>query len=135
MALTPYAGHTASDIIAVVDDITFCGDLIWNGVVPNYVHATPIDLDRTVDAMLAGRTATMVPGHGPLPDADGLEEYRALLDAIEAEGRRSFEAGQPPAEAAASFRLPAAFETWGAFGTLARAFEVAFVAWHRQLGR
>ena len=69
VAITPYAGHTASDIIATVDDVTFCGDLLWTGLVPNYVHATPIDLDRTVDAMLAGRTATMVPGHGPLPGA------------------------------------------------------------------
>ena len=135
VAITPYAGHTASDIIATVDDVTFCGDLLWTGMVPNYVHATPIDLDRTVDAVLGGRTATMVPGHGPLPDADALDDYRALLDAIEAEGRRSFAAGRPPAEAAAGFRLPAGLETWGAFGSLARAFEVAFVAWHRQLGR
>lgn len=135
VAITPYAGHTASDIIAIVDGITFCGDLIWNGVVPNYVHATPIDLDRNVGALLAGRTATMVPGHGPLLDADALDEYTTLLDAIEAESRRSFAAGQSPAEAAASFRPPAGLETWGAFGTLARAFEVAFGAWHRQLGR
>ena len=133
--ITPYAGHTASDIIATVDDVTFCGDLLWAGLVPNYVHATPIDLDRTVDAMLGDRTATMVPGHGPLPDAAVMDEYRALLDAIEAEGRRSFAAGQSPAEAAASFRLPAGLDAWGAFGSLARSFEVAFGAWHRQLGR
>ena len=135
VAITPYAGHTASDIIATVDDVTFCGDLLWNGLVPNYVHATPIDLDRTVDAMLGARTATMVPGHGPLPDAGALDDYRALLDAVEAEGRRSFAAGQSPTEAAAGFRLPAGLEGWGAFGTLARSFEVAFGAWHRQLGR
>ena len=103
VAITPYAGHTASDIVATVDDVTFCGDLLWTGLVPNYVHATPIDLDRTVDAVLGDRTATMVPGHGPLPDAEALDEYRALLDAIEAEGRRSFAAGQSPEEAAASF--------------------------------
>ena len=133
--ITPYAGHTASDIIATVDDVTFCGDLLWAGLVPNYVHATPIDLDRTVDAMLGNRTATMVPGHGPLPDAAVLDEYRALLDAIEVEGRRSFAAGQSPAEAAAGFRLPAGLDAWGAFGTLARSLEVAFGAWHRQLGR
>ena len=135
VAITPYAGHTASDIIAVVDDVTFCGDVLWTGLVPNYVHATPIDLDRTVDAMLGDRTATMVPGHGPLPGADTLEEYRAVLEAIEAEGRRSFEAGQSPGEAAASFRLPAGLEAWGSFGSMARSFEVAFTAWHRQLGR
>ena len=135
VAITPYAGHTASDIIATVDDVTFCGDLLWTGVVPNYVHALPIDLDRSVGALLAGRTATMVPGHGPLPDADTLDEYTTLLDAIEAEGRRSFAAGQSPAEAAAGFRPPAGLETWSAFGTLARAFEVALGAWHRQLGR
>ena len=133
--ITPYAGHTASDLIATVDDVTFCGDLLWIGLVPNYVHAAPIDLDRSVDVMLGDRTATMVPGHGPLPDAAILDEYRALLDAIEAEGRRSFAAGQSPAEAAASFRLPAGFGALSAFGSLARAFEVAFGAWHRQLGR
>ncbi len=134
VVITPYAGHTASDIVATVDDVTFCGDLLWNGLVPNYVHATPIDLDRTVDALFDDRTATMVPGHGPLPDADTLDEYRTLLDAIEAEGRRSFAAGQSPAEAAAGFRLPARLDGWGAFGTLARALDVAFGAWHRQLG-
>lgn len=88
-----------------------------------------------LEAALAGRTATMVPEHGPLLDADALDEYTTLLDAIEAESRRSFAAGQSPAEAAASFRPPAGLETWGAFGTLPRAFEVAFGAWHRQLGR
>ena len=138
VVVAPYSGHTASDVIATVDETTFCGDLLWIDMVPNYIHATPIELGRSVDEMLAAQTTMMVPGHGPLPDAGALEEYQLLLDVIETEGRRSFEAGQTPEEAAAGYTPPETLRTWSAFGSLepdqiAGIFLGGFLAWHRQL--
>ena len=140
VVVTPYSGHTASDVVATVDDTTLCGDLLWIDMVPNYIHATPGELGRSVGGVLAAQTTTMVPGHGPLPDAGALEEYQLLLDVIETEGGRSFEAGQTPEEAAAGYAPPDALRSWSAFGSLepdeiAGAFLSGFLAWHRQLAQ
>ncbi len=138
VVVTPYSGHTASDVIATVDETTFCGDLLWIDMVPNFVHATPIELAHSVDQVLAAQTTMMVPGHGPLPDAGALEEYQVLLDVIEREGRRSFEAGQTPEEVAAGYVPPQTLSTWSAWGSLepdqiSGIFLGGFQAWHRQL--
>src|SRR5690606_12199380 len=39
LALVPRRGHTESDLTAEVFDasVAFCGDLVWNGMFPNYV--------------------------------------------------------------------------------------------------
>ena len=138
VVVTPYSGHTASDVIATVDETTFCGDLFWIDMIPNFVHATPLELGRSVDDMLAAQTRMMVPGHGPLPDAGALEEYQILLVVIETEGRRSFEAGQTPEEAAAAYVPPETLKAWSAFGSLEPEqirgmFLGGFLSWHRQL--
>jgi cyclase len=46
----PHAGHTASDVVVLLDDppILFGGDLIWNGMFPNYMECVPTLLAKTV---------------------------------------------------------------------------------------
>jgi glyoxylase-like metal-dependent hydrolase (beta-lactamase superfamily II) len=50
LTITPRAGHTASDLSITVDDprIVFGGDLLWNGIFPNYRDAIPSVLSRSV---------------------------------------------------------------------------------------
>lgn len=132
VVLTPYSGHTASDVVARVDDrVTFCGDLVWNDLFPNYMDATPSALRESVGAIAGDSSTIRVPGHGPLPDAARMVQYLAVLDAVEEEGRSSFEAGRPPAAAAADFALSSTLGSWVLFNP--KYFETAFVAWHREL--
>ncbi|MGH7504921.1 MAG: MBL fold metallo-hydrolase, partial [Longimicrobiales bacterium] len=129
----PHDGHTASDVTVELDEpaVVWCGDLVWNRMVPNYVDAIPSHLSRSVRA-LRRTGALYVPGHGPLADDAALDLYLALIDDIEAAGRRAFESGTPAAAAAAAYTPPAAVAQWTLFSP--RYFEVAIGAWLRELG-
>ncbi|MDX1383201.1 MAG: MBL fold metallo-hydrolase, partial [Thermoanaerobaculia bacterium] len=132
LVLRPLSGHTPSDVVATIGDrVTFCGDLIWNRLFPNYVDATPIELGRSVDALLEAHSAVRVPGHGPLFAEGELATYRRVLAEVEAAARAAHQAGTPAAEAAQAFSLPGSLGTWTLFSP--SYFEVAFRAWHRQL--
>jgi glyoxylase-like metal-dependent hydrolase (beta-lactamase superfamily II) len=101
----------------------FCGDLVWNGMFPNYVDAIPSRLSREVRVMRAASASTYVPGHGPLADTVSLDRYVGLLDHVEAAARRALERGLTAEAAGADYRLPAGLEAWTLFspGYFARA--------------
>jgi glyoxylase-like metal-dependent hydrolase (beta-lactamase superfamily II) len=127
------AGHTASDAVIELEDpaITFCGDLVWNGMFPNYVDATPSTLGTTVRS-LRRPGATYVPGHGPVGRDAEFDRYVAMLDTVEEAARRAHAAGTPAAEAGAAFALPPSLGEWVLFNKVF--FERAFAAWYRELG-
>ena len=78
MVLETLAGHTASDVVARVEaEVTFCGDLVWNDLFPNYMDASPIQLRESVTALIAKPSKVVVPGHGPMPSPDQLSLYSA----------------------------------------------------------
>jgi glyoxylase-like metal-dependent hydrolase (beta-lactamase superfamily II) len=131
--LTVRKGHTPSDVTVELAEprVVFCGDLVWNGMFPNYVDAIPSQLTRHCESLLDRRGTTFVPGHGELGDAEALAPYRALLLDIEAAARRAFEKGTPTAEAAGEYRLPQSLEHWTLFAD--DLFERAFHAWEREL--
>lgn len=132
VTLTPYSGHTRSDIVARIDDaVTYYGDLVWHELFPNYVDAIPSELKTSIAALLKEPAGLNVPGHGPLPDRESLVRYQNLLDEIEATARAAFEAGKSPAEAAKDYQLPESVGRWTLFNP--GYFEVAFRAWHREL--
>lgn len=133
VTVTPRVGHTASDLAVTVDDphVVFGGDLLWNGLFPNYRDATPSVLSREVRAMTEARGARYVPGHGSIPTDRELRNYIGVLDAVEAAARRAREAGVSAAAAAAEFRLPASLGEWTMFSD--RYYEVALTAWEREL--
>src|SRR5690606_11708626 len=85
-----YSGHTASDVSVELEDphVVWCGDLVWNGMVPNYVDAIPTRLGASVRALLERGAPVYVPGHGGTADAPGLQPYVSLLDDVEAAARR-----------------------------------------------
>jgi len=131
--LVPRRGHTASDVSVELDDpgVVFCGDLVWNGMVPNYVDAIPSALAAAVRALRRPEPTIYVPGHGAVAREPEFDRYVALIDAIEHGARAGHARGQPAGEAAAAFRLPSALGEWTLFGPTY--FERAFAAWYREL--
>jgi len=134
LEIRPAAGHTDSDAWIVLEDphITWCGDLMWNAMVPNYVDAIPSRLSESVRALVREPAEPWVPGHGDLADADDMDRYTAFIDAIEDAARRAIATGTPAEAAVAEFRPPESLGEWVAFSP--RYYEVAFRAWERELG-
>jgi len=131
--VVPYDGHTASDVTIELEEpaVVWCGDLVWNRMVPNYVDAVPSRLGGAVRALVRSTDTTYIPGHGPIADAAALRVYLDLLDDIEAAARRAHESGTSAAAAAAEYVPPAATADWTVFSP--RYFEVAIGAWLREI--
>lgn len=131
--IVPRAGHTASDVSVELEDpgVVFTGDLMWNGMIPNYVDALPTELAKHARLLKREQAAVYVPGHGSVADAAALDRYVAVLDELERAARAAFVQGTPPAAAGAAFRLPPALGEWTLFGPTF--YERAFVAWNREL--
>jgi hypothetical protein len=72
-----------------------------------------------------------VPGHGAVAREPEFDRYMALINAIEDGARAGHARGQPAAEAAAAFALPASLGEWTLFSPTY--FERAFGAWYREL--
>ena len=131
--IVPRSGHTRSDLVVVLEDPrhVWCGDLVWNGLFPNYVDAVPSDLSRHVRALLEEPAERWVPGHGALADRAAVEAYLALLDDVEAVARRAIEAGASIDVAARDYRPPTALGEWVLFSP--HYYEVAMRAWAREV--
>lgn len=132
LRVVPRGGHTASDVTVEVDDprVVFCGDLVWNGMFPNFVDAVPSRLGPSVRA-LPDEADVWVPGHGALADAADMALYRDVLDAVEAHARGAVAAGRGAAEAARDLVLPAGARDWLLFSDAYH--ERALAAWMREL--
>ena len=133
VVITPREGHTASDLtIEVVDPrVVFCGDLVWIGLFPNFVDATPSKQTAHVRALLAHPATLWVPGHGSAARAPELRGFLALLESVEDGARRAVARGVPAAEAARGWRPPLSLGEWVRFSD--DYYEVAFRAWEREL--
>ncbi len=131
--ITAREGHTSSDVTVEVDDprIVWCGDLVWNGLFPNYRDARPTRLIRHVREILVDPQALYVPGHGDTSDLVGLAPYVDLLEDMGLAATRAVEAGTPVAEAAQAYSVPESLGEWAMFDP--RYYEVAFGAWERDL--
>ena len=85
--------HTRGDVLVHVpeDKTVFTGDilfiegtpLMWAGPVANWIKAC--------DKIIAMQAEVIVPGHGPITDAAGVEQVKAYLSYIEGEARALFE--------------------------------------------
>jgi glyoxylase-like metal-dependent hydrolase (beta-lactamase superfamily II) len=131
--ITPREGHTSSDLTVEVSDprVVFCGDLVWIGLFPNFVDATPSRQTAHVRALLARPATLWVPGHGSAAHAPQLRNFLALLESIEDGARRAVATGVPAAHAARTWRPPATLGEWVRFSD--DYYEVAFRAWEREL--
>jgi glyoxylase-like metal-dependent hydrolase (beta-lactamase superfamily II) len=135
ITLQPFVGHTASDLTVHDEDagLSWAGDLVWHRMFPNYVDAAPTKLAASVrtlaDRFGSGRRV-LVPGHGALVTPQGMADYVALLESLEAAARAGHAAGTPAAQAAAAYTVPAALGEWMASKT---SIERAITAWYREL--
>lgn len=131
--LTPRQGHTPSDVVVELVDpkVVWCGDLLWNGMFPNYVDAMPSTLSTQCRELLTENGGTYVPGHGPIGDKQSNQRYLELLDFVGDAARIAHEKGTPPAEAVKEFAIPASLGEWHLFQP--KFFQTAFEAWSREL--
>jgi glyoxylase-like metal-dependent hydrolase (beta-lactamase superfamily II) len=131
--LMPRLGHTPSDVTVELEepDVVFCGDLVWNGMFPNYVDAIPSHLTDHCEKILGREGTTYVPGHGDLGDAKTLAPYLSVIRDIEKSARRAVEKGTPAAEAAAAYKIPESLGEWMSFSE--DYYERAFLAWEKEL--
>ena len=129
--LIPLRGHTASDLAIVDEDagITFAGDLLWNGMFPNFVDAAPSQLIASMTRLSTRAGHAFVPGHGGMADRTSVARYLDLLGDLGAHAGRERAAGRSVVEAAAGYHVPASLGEWMAGKT---ALERAMTAWWRE---
>jgi 2-keto-4-pentenoate hydratase/2-oxohepta-3-ene-1,7-dioic acid hydratase in catechol pathway/glyoxylase-like metal-dependent hydrolase (beta-lactamase superfamily II) len=99
--------HTAADSVVHVPDagVLFAGDLLFIGCTP-IVWAGPIaNWVAACDAMIALGAATVVPGHGPVTDADGIRAVRGYLVHVAEQAEAAYRKGLSFVEAADSIDL------------------------------
>ncbi len=70
---------------------------MWAGPTRNWLHA--LDLILTMDV------ETIVPGHGPITDKQGVADLKGYFEYIYDEARKRYEAGMPVQEAAKDIPL------------------------------
>ena len=105
--------HTAGDMLVYVpsDKVIYTGDILFVGGTP-IVWAGPVrNWIAACDLMLAKDIETVVPGHGPITDKDGIRAMRSYLVYVEDEARKRHAAGMDAWEAAQDIAL-AEFGAW-----------------------
>jgi glyoxylase-like metal-dependent hydrolase (beta-lactamase superfamily II) len=131
--LTPRRGHTPSDCTVEVPDqeMVWCGDLVWNGMFPNYMDAIPSRLSGAVRSLQAGQSFLYIPGHGPLADQGDLVRYVQVIDGIEETARRARREGWTAQEAAERHQIPGTLGEWTLFNPsyFQRAVEAWMMEW------
>lgn len=99
--------HTAADSVVHIPDagVLFGGDLLFIGCTP-IVWAGPIaNWVAACDAMIALDAPTVVPGHGPISDPDGIRAVRGYLAHIAEAAEAAHRKGLSFAEAADTIDL------------------------------
>jgi cyclase len=91
--------HIPADRVVFTADILFIGGhpIIWAGPTSNWL--------RACDRILAMDVETIVPGHGPITDKQGVTEVKGYLEYIYEEARKRYEAGMTVMEAAKDIPL------------------------------
>ena len=105
--------HTGGDTIVYVpaDKVVYTGDILfvegtpimWAGPVRNWLAACDLMLEKDIE--------TVVPGHGPVTDKDGIRSMRSYLAYVEQETKKRHAAGLNAWDAAQDIAL-AEFGAW-----------------------
>lgn len=105
--------HTGADSVVHIPDtgVIFAGDLLFVGCTP-IVWAGPIaNWIKACDTMIALDAPTIVPGHGPVTDPDGIRAMRGYLTHVVEQADAAHARGLTHQEAAAGIDL-AEYATW-----------------------
>ena len=105
--------HTRGDTLVYVPDdrVIFTGDIlfieghpiVWAGPVSNWIRACETILSLDVE--------TIVPGHGPITDKQGVTRLKGYFEYLQSEVSRCYQAGMSVQEAAQHISLDA-YATW-----------------------
>lgn len=135
LRMVPRRGHTASDVTLDLpgESVTWCGDLVWNGMFPNYMDAEPSRLSRAVLGLRTEGTRVYVPGHGPLAGDEDMDRYIDVLNGIEETARRAIREGWTAEEAGARHQIPGELGEWTLFNPIY--FQRAIEAWMQEWDR
>ncbi|MCH6259336.1 MBL fold metallo-hydrolase, partial [Puniceicoccaceae bacterium K14] len=137
VTITPMRGHTASDLI-ITDDhsgTTFAGDLIWDGIFPNFMSSSPSQWIQSVQNILTTSNGIIVPGHGSVRkvNSPSTQSYSKLLLEIEEHARQSAEKGITSDQAAKEFTLS---DSLGDYRYFRNGFhEMAMEAWYNDISK
>jgi cyclase len=118
--------HTRGDVLvhSPEDGVVFTGDILFIGGTP-IVWAGPLgNWVKACDRIIGFGAATIVPGHGPVTDADGVRAVRDYLVTVDREAAARQAAGMSSWDAAQEIhremwgKVPSMPE-WGEFGRIA----------------
>ena len=106
--------HTDGDVIVHVpqDNIIYTGDILfieghpilWAGPVSNWIKAC--------DMILELKPESVVPGHGPITDARGVNAVKEYLTYIHHEAKQRYDSGMDAMEACRDINF-SDFDSWG----------------------
>ncbi|MDP4977746.1 MAG: MBL fold metallo-hydrolase [Ilumatobacteraceae bacterium] len=125
--------HTRGDVIAYVPDartmytgdVLFIGGtpIVWAGPLSNWILACDLMLGMDID--------TVVPGHGPVTDKQGIVQVRDYLSFIEQGAVARYESGMDAFDAARDIAREmsatgSSFASWGEAGRISVNIETAY---------
>ncbi len=106
--------HTPGDTMLYLpkEKVLFAGDVAFHYVVPG-----PFDCHVSGWISVADRAADLdaeviVPGHGPIGTKKEMREMRDYLALVRREARKSYQAGEPPDEAARKLKMGGYYTQW-----------------------
>jgi len=94
--------HTPGDVVVHLpaEGIVFTGDILFHQCTPIGWEGTFANWIAALARIEALEPATVVPGHGPLADTDGIRALREYLEYVYADARESFKIGRSTLQAA-----------------------------------
>jgi glyoxylase-like metal-dependent hydrolase (beta-lactamase superfamily II) len=106
-------GHTSSDLVVLLPEerIVFTGDLVFIECHPWLADGNPDNLIRTLELMRGMEINLVVPGHGPVGDADHFTAMIQYLRDLEALAQDALRHGVRKVELA-RISVPAAYADW-----------------------
>ncbi len=108
--------HTMGDVIvhSPDDGVVFTGDILFIGGTPIVWAGPLLNWVTACDRIIELGAATIVPGHGPITNADGVRSVRDYLATVDAEAAKRQVAGMNAWDAARDIHQ----ELWGRIPTL-----------------
>ncbi len=94
--------HTSNDVVLWVPErrLAFSGDVVFNGGTPFVIAGSIAGSLTALERLRALGAETIVPGHGSVCGPEIIDDMVAYLRFVQELGRKSFESGLVPLEAA-----------------------------------
>ena len=95
--------HTSGDLIVHLPDsrIVFAGDILFHGMTPVLWDGSSRNWIKACERILDLKVETVLPGHGPVTNLEGVDAVRRYWQFLRAAVRRHFEKGRPASVTAA----------------------------------